>query len=126
MYFLENRACLNFLKQGTTTVIVGQCGGSAWPIFEKASDQIRRWDEEGIGPNAALLVGHGTVRNLVMGLENRKPTPGELDKMKALVKEAMEQGAYGISTGLIYLPGRFIIRSSLYAKASSSFRRSGN
>jgi N-acyl-D-aspartate/D-glutamate deacylase len=107
MSFPENRACLNYLKQGTTMVIVGQCGGSAWPIFEKAIDQMRRWDEEGIGPNAALLVGHGTVRNLVMGMENREPTPEELEMMKGLVKEAMEQGAYGMSTGLIYFPGRY-------------------
>jgi N-acyl-D-aspartate/D-glutamate deacylase len=107
MYYPENRACLNFLKQGTTTVIVGQCGGSAWPIFEKAVDQMRRWDENGIGPNAALLIGHGDVRNLVMGMENREPTPDELEKMKALVREAMEQGAYGLSTGLEYRPGTY-------------------
>ncbi|MBN1223331.1 MAG: D-aminoacylase [Candidatus Aminicenantes bacterium] len=117
MYFPENRACLNYLKQGTTTVIVGQCGGSAWPIFEKAADQMKRWDEEGIGPNAALLVGHGTVRNLVMGMENREPTPEELDKMKALVKEAMEQGASGMSTGLIYLPGRYAKTDEVIALA---------
>jgi len=107
MYFPENRACLNYLKQGVTTVVVGQCGSSAWPIFEKAEDQIKRWREEGIGPNAALLIGHGTVRRLVMGDENRAPTPVELERMKELVREAMEQGAYGMSTGLIYLPGRY-------------------
>ena len=107
MYFPENRAVINFLKQGVTSVIVGQCGGSAWPIVEKAEDQIQRWTEEGIAPNAALLVGHGTVRQIVMGMENRAPTPQELEKMKALVKEAMDQGAHGLSTGLIYLPGRY-------------------
>ena len=107
MYFPESRACLNYLKQGTTTVVVGQCGQSAWPVFEQAIDQMRRWNEEGIGPNAALLVGHGTVRNIVMGMENRKPTPEELEKMKGLVKQAMEQGAYGLSTGLIYRPGTY-------------------
>ncbi|MFB0565424.1 MAG: amidohydrolase family protein [Candidatus Aminicenantaceae bacterium] len=107
MYFPENRACLNYLTQGVTTVIVGQCGQSAWPIFEKAEDQMKRWSEEGIGPNSALLVGHGQVRELVMGRENRAPTPEGLEKMKALVKEAMEQGAQGLSTGLIYLPGRY-------------------
>ena len=107
MYFPENRAIINFLKQGVTSVIVGQCGGSAWPIVEKAEDQIERWTTEGIAPNAALLVGHGTVRQIVMGMENRAPTPQELEKMKVLVKEAMEQGAHGISTGLIYLPGRY-------------------
>lgn len=107
MYFPENRACLNFLKQGVTSVVVGQCGQSAWPIFEKAEDQIKRWTEEGIGPNAALLVGHGTVREIVMGMDQRESTPEELEKMKELVKEAMEQGAYGFSTGLIYRPSRF-------------------
>ncbi len=107
MYFPENRALINYLKQGVTSVVVGQCGGSAWPIVEKAEDQIKRWTDEGIAPNAALLVGHGTVRELVMGMDNRAPTPEELTKMKALVKEAMDQGAYGISTGLIYLPGRY-------------------
>ena len=107
MYFPENRACLNYLKQGVTTVVVGQCGTSAWPIFEKAEDQITRWTEEGIGPNAALLVGHRAVRYIVMGMENRDPTPDELARMKSLVKEAMEQGACGFSTGLIYAPSSY-------------------
>lgn len=106
MTFLENRACLNYLLQGVTTVVVGQCGSSAWLIFEKAEDQMKRWSE-GIGLNAALLIGHGSVRQLVMGMENRPPTPEELEKMKALIKEAMEQGAYGLSTGLIYAPSSF-------------------
>ncbi|MFQ6069974.1 MAG: amidohydrolase family protein [Candidatus Aminicenantales bacterium] len=107
MYFPENRACLNYLTQGVTTVVVGQCGQSAWPIFEKAEDMINRWTKEGIGPNAALLVGHGTVRRIVMGMENREPTTEELEKMKELVKEAMDDGACGLSTGLIYRPGSF-------------------
>ncbi len=107
MYFPENRACLNYLKQGVTTVVVGQCGRSAWPIFEKAEDLIELWTEEGIGPNAALLIGHGQVREIVMGMEDREPTPEELEEMKALVQEAMEQGAHGLSTGLEYLPGRY-------------------
>ena len=107
MYFPENRACLNYLKQGVTSVVVGQCGRSAWPIFEKAEDLIARWGTEGIGPNAALLVGHGQVREIVMGMEDREPTPEELEEMKALIQEAMEQGAHGLSTGLEYLPGRY-------------------
>ncbi len=107
MYFKELRPCLNYLKQGVTTVVVGQCGRSAWPIFEKIEDQVNRWQGEGIGVNAALLVGHGQVRELVMGMEDREPTQEELDKMKALVREAMEGGAHGLSTGLEYLPGRY-------------------
>jgi len=107
MYFPENRSCLNYLKQGVTSIIVGQCGSSAWPIFEKAEDQMNRWSEEGIGPNAALLIGHGMVRQIVLGMEDREPTPEELERMKGLVKKAMEQGAHGLSTGLIYEPGSF-------------------
>jgi N-acyl-D-aspartate/D-glutamate deacylase len=107
MDFPENRACLNYLTQGVTTVVVGQCGSSAWPIFEKAGDLIMRWTGEGIGPNASLFVGHGTVRQIVMGLDEREPTPDELEKMKVLVKEAMDQGASGLSTGLIYPPSSF-------------------
>ncbi|MGB9893396.1 MAG: N-acyl-D-amino-acid deacylase family protein, partial [Candidatus Saccharicenans sp.] len=109
MYFPEQRAPLSYLTQGVTTAVVGQCGSSAWPIFEKASDQIERFRREGVGLNVALLVGHGQVRQLVMGMENREPTPQELEQMKKLVAEAMDQGAVGISTGLIYRPG-------LYAK----------
>jgi N-acyl-D-amino-acid deacylase len=107
MQYPENRACLNYLKQGVTTVIVGHCGSHGWPMVEKASDRMARWSSEGIGPNAALLAGHGDVRRIVMGMENRAPTPDELTRMRALVKEAMEQGAYGFSTGLVYEPGSF-------------------
>ena len=107
MTFQEGRSCMNYLLQGVSSVVVGQCGSSGWPLFEKAEDQIRRWTEEGIGPNAALLAGHGSIRRLVMGMEERAPSPAELEAMKALVKEAMEQGACGISTGLIYRPGSF-------------------
>ena len=109
LYFPEHRAPLGYLTQGVTTVVAGQCGSSAWPIFEKASDQVRRFTGEGVGLNVALLVGHGQVRQLVMGMDNREPTAAELEAMKALVKEAMDQGAVGLSTGLIYRPG-------LYAK----------
>lgn len=107
MTFPETRACLNYLLQGVTSVVVGQCGSSAWPIVEKAEDQMKRWSNEGIGPNAALMVGHGSVRELVLGMEDRAPTPDELERMKILVKEAMEQGAHGLSTGLIYRPGSY-------------------
>lgn len=109
LVFPEHRAPLGYLTQGVTTVVVGQCGSSGWPLFEKAADQIKRFTEEGVGLNVALLVGHGDVRELVMGMEDRAPTPDELERMKALVKEAMDQGAVGLSTGLIYRPG-------LYAK----------
>ena len=107
MIYPEGRACLNYLLQGVTTTVPGQCGGSAWPVFEKAGDTIKLLTEEGIGLNTVLLAGHGSVRHQVMGNEDRAPTPEELGQMKELVREAMEQGAYGLSTGLVYLPRRF-------------------
>lgn len=103
--FPEGRASLNFLLQGVTTIVSGQCGSSGWPMFEKPKDMMALWEQEGIGPNLALLVGHASVREIVMGRENRAPTPEELSRMKALVKEAMEQGASGLSSGLYYVPG---------------------
>jgi N-acyl-D-aspartate/D-glutamate deacylase len=103
--FPEGRSSLNFLLQGVTTIVSGQCGSSGWPMFEKPKDMMALWEKEGIGPNLALLVGHASVREIVMGRENRKPTPEELARMKVLVKEAMEQGAYGLSSGLYYVPG---------------------
>lgn len=107
MFYSEHRSALNYLTQGVTSLVVGQCGSSAWPIMEEAADQIRRWRQSGLGPNAALLIGHGSVRRLVLGMENRAPTDGELESMKAIVKRAMDQGAVGMSSGLIYLPGRY-------------------
>lgn len=107
MFNPENRACLNYLFQGVTTIVTGHCGSSGWPIFETLADQAKRWTASGIGPNVAMMVGHSYVRHLVMGYDNRPPTAAELAKMKAIVKEAMEQGAGGLSTGLVYRPGRF-------------------
>ena len=104
---LENRPCLNFLTQGVTTVTVGHCGYSPWILYEKPEDQMVRLSREGIGPNMALLVGFGAVRRLAVGEDERKATPEETEKMKALVREAMDQGAFGISTSLDYIPGKY-------------------
>jgi N-acyl-D-amino-acid deacylase len=103
----ELNAAKNNLTQGITTVVVGQDGRSAWRVGEKATDAMKIWREQGLSENSILLVGHGSVRREVMGNENRAPTAEELGRMRALVREAMEQGAYGISTGLGYVPGRF-------------------
>ncbi|MDM3871126.1 amidohydrolase family protein [Porticoccus sp. W117] len=96
-------ANLNYLTQGVTTVFNGNDGGG--PI--KTGDLIRSLNKRGLGTNTALFIGHGAVRRHVMGEENRHPTDAELDAMKALVAEAMEQGALGLSTGLFYVPGTF-------------------
>ena len=96
-------ANLNYLIQGTTTVVTGNCGDGTFKVAETKE----KWEKQGIGTNAAHLVGFGTVRGSVMGREQREPTPEELDKMKEIVRQAMEEGAWGMSSGLEYVPGRF-------------------
>ena len=91
------------LLQGVTTLTDGNDGTSPFPI--KAHYQ--KIENTRISPNWAVFVGQGTIRQEVMGLENRDPTASELSKMKVMVKEAMEEGALGISTGLFYVPGSF-------------------
>src|SRR5438105_2333298 len=97
----ENRKSnLPYLMQGVTTVITGNDGESASNIGET----LRKWDQQGIGTNAILLAGFGTIRSRVLGSTDAQPTAAQLDEMKALVARAMEDGAFGISTGLYYAP----------------------
>ena len=91
------------LLQGVTTLTDGNDGTSPYPIDE----HYQKIEHTKISPNWAVFVGQGTIRQEVMGLENRDPTDSELSKMEMLVKEAMEDGALGISTGLFYVPGSF-------------------
>jgi len=99
----DANANLNYLIQGTTTVVTGNCGDG---IF-KVAETKEKWEKQGIGTNAVHLVGFGTVRGSVMGREQREPTPEEQEKMKSIIRQAMEEGAWGMSSGLEYVPGRF-------------------
>ncbi|MGB7024950.1 MAG: D-aminoacylase [Candidatus Acidiferrales bacterium] len=94
---------LNYIMQGVTTVVTGNDGGG--PIEIAAT--LGKWQHNGIGTNVALLVGFGTVRRKVMGMVNADPTPAQLDQMRAYVRSAMQQGAFGFSTGLFYAPQSF-------------------
>jgi N-acyl-D-aspartate/D-glutamate deacylase len=94
---------LNYLMQGVTTVITGNDGSSPLNI----EGTLKRWDAQGIGTNAALLIGQGSVRLKVLGMSDARPTPEQLEQMKALVSTAMDQGAFGMSTGLYYAPGSY-------------------
>lgn len=119
------------IRQGVTTLVVGQCGMSLAPINRKFEDLLRRYAAPFLpDPNVEIpwttfkqyvarmkrlrstsntvhLVGHGTVRIAAMGFAERDPSPRELQSMKAMVAEAMKAGAAGMSTGLIYPPGVF-------------------
>src|SRR2546421_1749752 len=89
-----------YLMQGVTTVITGNDGGSVINI----GDTLRKWDEQGIGTNAILLAGFGTIRGRVLGQSDAQPTAEQLEQEKALVARSMDEGAFGISTGLYYAP----------------------
>lgn len=91
------------LLQGITTLTDGNDGTSPYPI----DDHYSKIESLKISPNWAVFVGQGTVRQKVMGLENRNPTGAEFDQMKSMIAQAMEDGALGISTGLFYVPGSF-------------------
>jgi N-acyl-D-aspartate/D-glutamate deacylase len=110
----EGRLMLPFLLQGVTTVVLGNDGGGPFDLERERS----RWARPGIGTNAALHVGHGTVRRAVMGMADRAPTRAELDSMRALVRRGMEQGALGLSTGLYYAPGSYATTDEVVELAS--------
>ena len=91
------------LLQGVTTLTEGNDGSSPYPIDRHYADI----DNLRISPNWAVFVGQGTIRQRVIGFGLRKATLDEMERMKQMVRDAMEQGALGISTGLFYVPGSF-------------------
>jgi N-acyl-D-amino-acid deacylase len=93
----------NFLFDGVTSVVTGNCGGSETDLPAFFSE-LR---QAGVSLNVGTLIGHNSVRRAVMGTEQRDPTPEEQAKMEALVEKAMRDGAVGFSTGLIYVPGTY-------------------
>ena len=110
-----------YLLQGLTTVVDGNDGSSPLPLrpwFEKVAATR-------VSPNVALFVGHGTVRERVMGDANRFASAAELDRMRALVAEAMREGALGLSTGLAYVPGTYAPTDEVVALAEVARQHGG-
>lgn len=93
----------NLIRQGVTTVIGGPDGSSPLPII----DTFAAIEASPAAVNFATFVGHGSIRGLIIGADDRPPTEIELQSMRNEVRKAMEQGAFGLSSGLIYPPGRF-------------------
>jgi N-acyl-D-amino-acid deacylase len=104
---------------GVTSLITGNCGGSATDVKEF----LGRYKTKPLAVNLGTLIGHNSVRSKVMGLDNRAPTAEEQLKMEQLVEQAMKDGAVGLSTGLIYLPGTFAKTDEVVglAKVASRF-----
>ncbi len=105
----------NFTTQGFTTAVVDADGRSAvWPLSKQKAD----FERAGSALNLIPLVGHATVRELAMGRDfRREATPAEIEKMKQFVREGMEQGAFGLSTGLEYSPARWGSEAEVLALA---------
>lgn len=118
------------IRQGITTEVVGNCGFSPAPVnnatlhlvksytsflspqglawnWSSFGDYLDILNKQGVAMNVVPLVGHGAIRTAVMGLDARQATNEELEQMKRLTGEAMEDGACGMSTGLIYSPGQY-------------------
>ena len=142
--FLDG-ALASHLRQGFTTQLSGNCGDSLAPITDRGRELVElslrphglvaRWrtfgeyldaaDGQSLGLNAAFLVGHGTVRGAILGSEARPPDDRELRAMVGEVDAAMDAGAFGLSTGLIYAPGMHAEAEEITALATASARRGG-
>ena len=110
----RTRSNRNYVTQGCTTIITGNCGGGQVDV----GDYLEKIDRAGAGTNVAHLIPHGSVRRQVMGDQKRPPTAEELQEMRLLFQRGMEQGAWGMSTGLIYVPSKYADLSELVALAS--------
>ena len=118
---LELPLAPNMVQQGVTTMLSGNCGGS--PL--DTADFLEKAEALGLGANIAVLIGHNTVRRSVMGDVNRFATDDEVTAMKARVETSMAAGAYGLSTGLKYLPGTFANTEEVIDLAKSSAKYGG-
>lgn len=146
---LREPESLGRLRQGVTTQVIGNCGLSAAPINAKAvsflkepyeatlgscsewnwssvNEYIEKVGQNSIGTNIALLLGHATFRTAAMnGVINRRPTSAELKEMQNLIAEGLEQGAFGITTGMIYPPSCYADTTELIAIAKATAKHGG-
>ncbi len=133
------------IRQGVTTELSGNCGGSVFPIEDPDSEEIKKlaqrlgieidWTDlegyqtaltrSGIAVNHATLIGSGTVREMVMGSDARHPTTAEMKRMKRLIADALEQGAFGLSSGLEYTPNGFFTTEEMIELNSVAARHGG-
>ena len=111
----------NFVRMGVTTIVTGNCGGSVVDV----GGFLGRAGETPLAVNLATLVGHNSVRREVFGLANRAPSVEELERMKGLVERAMKDGAVGLSTGLIYVPGTYAKTDEVLELARVAARHGG-
>lgn len=139
----------NKVEQGVTTEVIGNCGMSAapilgahgrriqtiwaregvnipaqlpWKTFEEYGEKLDRW---GMRTNLVGLIGHGNLRSAVMGMDSRPASETEISEMKKMLRSAMREGAYGISFGLVYLPGIYAQRKEIIALCEEAGKHLG-
>jgi N-acyl-D-aspartate/D-glutamate deacylase len=110
-----------YLMQGVTTVVTGNDGDSPTDI----AATLAKWKQQGIGTNAALFIGQGTVRRQVLQMSDAAPSAEQLAQMKSLVATAMDGGAIGLSTGLYYAPGSYATTEEVIALAKVAAAHGG-
>lgn len=118
---IRNPLASNFIYDGVTTVVTGNCGGSMEDLHKYFNDL----DSIGISINIASLIGHNTIRKQIMGTANREASEQELIKMEQLAQQAMKDGAVGMSTGLIYIPGTYAPTSEIVRLAKVIANKGG-
>jgi dihydroorotase/N-acyl-D-amino-acid deacylase len=111
----------NYVRQGVTTLMEGPDGSSPLPL----GAFLDRVAATRITPNFGSFVGQGSLREQVMGAVDRKATPEELDRMRALVQQGMLEGAFGLSSGLFYVPGTFTPTAEVVELAKVACRMGG-
>ncbi|HEU5323260.1 MAG TPA: amidohydrolase family protein, partial [Methylomirabilota bacterium] len=142
-----NRRAESKIRQGVTTEVVGNCGFSPAPASTEFLDELRgfalyvpramdfswrsmgeylrAFDRDGTALNVVHLVGHGALRIAAMGFARRAPAADELRRMQGLLADAMDAGAWGLSTGLIYAPGSYAATEEVVALARVAARHRG-
>jgi N-acyl-D-amino-acid deacylase len=142
-----NRRAESKVRQGVTTEVVGNCGFSPAPVsapfveemkrfalyiptgmdfaWRSVGEYLRAFDRGGTALNVVQLVGHGTLRLAAMGFARRPATATELTAMQRMLGEAMDEGAWGISTGLIYAPGSYATTEEIIEVARAAVRQRG-
>ena len=133
---LKNPLAESKVRQGVTTEVIGQCGASAAPRtlamrsddtegFQSFAEYVQLLTTRGVSLNVVPLVGHGNIRAMVMGYDNRPATEQELEDMCAMAEKCMQEGAAGFSTGLIYPPGSYASHAEIVAMAKSVAKYGG-
>mgnify|MGYP002760942484 CR=1 FL=1 len=110
------------LQQGITTVFVNPDGGGAVDMPQQRENLLR----DGIGVNVVQFMPHGSIRNEVIGMEDRAPSSEEMEEMKQLVRKGMEDGAFGLSSGPFYSPGSYAETDELVTLAREAAKYDGS